>query len=72
MSMEELKVFKKVDNIAEYVKEGLKSGRLTVEEVAKFARIHARQGILGEEIVTKMANGLEETRNTVTLDEETL
>jgi hypothetical protein len=71
MSMEELKVFKKVDNIAEYVKEGLKSGRLTVEEVAKFARIHARQGILGEEIVTKMANGLEETRNTVTLDEET-
>ena len=36
MSMEELKHFKKVDNIAEYVKEGIKSGRLTVDEVAKF------------------------------------
>lgn len=71
MSMEELKYFKKIDNIAEYVKEGIKSGKLTVEEVAKFARIHARQGLLGEEIVTKMANGLEETRNTVTADEKT-
>ena len=71
MSMEELKYFKKVDNIAEYVREGIKSGRLTVDEVAKFARIHARQGTLGEEIVTKMANGLEETRNTVTADEKT-
>lgn len=71
MSMEELKYFKKVDNIAEYVREGIKSGRLTVEEVAKFARIQARQGTLGEEVVTKMANGLEETRNSVKLDEKT-
>ena len=71
MSMEELQYFKKVDNITEYVREGIKSGRLTVDEVAKFARIHARQGVLGEEIITKMANGLEETRNTVTADEKT-
>lgn len=71
MSMEELKHFKRVDNIAEYVKEGIKSGRLTVDEVAKFARIQARQGTLGEEIVTKMANGLEETRNSVKIDEKT-
>ena len=71
MSMEELKYFKKVDNIAEYVREGIKSGRLTVEEVAKFARIQARQGELGEEVVTKMANGLEETRNAVKLDGKT-
>lgn len=71
MSMEELKYFKKVDNIAEYVREGIKSGRLTVEEVAKFARIQARQGTLGEEVVTKMANGLEETRNSVKIDEKT-
>ncbi len=71
MSMEELKHFKKIDNISEYVREGIKSGRLTVDEVAKFARIHARQGTLGEEIITKMANGLEETRNTVTVDEKT-
>ncbi|MGM9969237.1 MAG: hypothetical protein ACI35S_02455, partial [Anaeroplasma sp.] len=65
------KNFRKVENIAEYVREGIKSGKLTIEEVAKFARIHARQGELGEEIVTIMANGLEETRNTVTLDEKT-
>lgn len=71
MSMEELKYFKNIDNIAEYVREGIKSGKLTVEEVAKFARIQARQGSLGEEIVTKMANGLEETRNTVIADEKT-
>ena len=30
MSMEEIKYFKKVDNIAEYVREGIKSGRLKV------------------------------------------
>ncbi len=71
MSLDELKYFKKVDNIAEYVEKGLISGKLTVEEVAKFARIHARQGIPGEEVVTKMANGLEETKNTVKLDEKT-
>lgn len=68
--MEE-KNFKKIENIAEYVKEAIASGRLTVEEVAKFARIHARQGKIGEEVITKMANGLEETRNTVKADEKT-
>lgn len=71
MSMEEIKHFKKIENIGEYVKEGIISGRLTVDEVAKFARIHARQGKVGEEIVTTMANGLEETRNTVIVDEKT-
>ena len=71
MSIEELKYFKKIDNISEYVREGIRLGRLTVDEVAKFARIRARQGSLGEEIITKMANGLEETRNTVTADEKT-
>lgn len=71
MSIEELKYFKKIDNISEYVREGIRLGRLTVDEVAKFARIRARQGSLGEEIITKMANGLEETRNTVTTDEKT-
>lgn len=71
MAMEELKYFKKIDNISEYVKEGIKSGKLTVDEVAKFARIQARQGTLGEEVVTNMANGLEETKNTVKIDEKT-
>lgn len=71
MSMEELKYFRPVDNIAEYVSEGIKSGKLTVDEVSKFARIKARQGTVGEEIVTKMSNGLEETRNSVKIDEKT-
>ena len=63
--------FKKVDNILEYATEGIESGTLTVDEVAKFARIKAEQGELGQEVVTKMGNGLEETRNTVKLDEKT-
>ncbi len=71
MSMEELKYIKKIDNIAEYVKEGIKSGRLTVDEVAKFARIHARQGTVGEKVATIMKSGLNETNNTVKLDEKT-
>ena len=29
MSIEELKYFKKIDNITEYVREGIKSGKLT-------------------------------------------
>lgn len=71
MSMDGLKYFKKIDNISEYVREGIKSGKFTVDEVTKFARIKARQGQVGEEVVTKMANGLEETRNSVKLDEKT-
>lgn len=69
--MEELKYFKKVDNITEYVKNGIKSGKLIVDEVAKFARIKARQGTVGEEVMTQMANGLEETKNTVKIDKTT-
>ncbi|MGE5473620.1 MAG: hypothetical protein ACM3UU_05310 [Ignavibacteriales bacterium] len=63
--------FKKVDNILGYVSEGISNGTFTVDEVAKFARISAVQGEVGQEVVTKMANGLEETRNTVKLDEKT-
>lgn len=72
MSIEELKKhFKKIDNIEEYVKEGIKSGKLPVDEVVKSARIFARRGILGEEVITWDDNGLEETRNIVKLDEKT-
>lgn len=72
MSFEEdIKYFKKVDNITEYVKKGIKSGILTVDEVAKFTRIHARQGYVGEKIITTIANGLEETKNIVKIDEKT-
>lgn len=65
------RMFKKVEDVAEYVREGIESGELTIEEVAKFARIRARQGTIGEEVITKMANGLEETRNVVKADEKT-
>ncbi len=65
------KMFKKVENVAEYVREGIEEGKITVEEVAKVAKIKARQGTIGEEVVTVMANGLEETRNVVTADEKT-
>lgn len=67
MPANELKYFKKVDNIAEYVKEGIISGRLTVDEVAKFARIRARQGNVGEVVDTILDN----TTNIVRLDEKT-
>ncbi len=60
--------FKNVD-IVSYTKELLDSGKITLEEVEKFARIQARQGVVGEEIITKMQNGLEETKNVVTADE---
>lgn len=63
--------FKRVEDIIQYVKERLAKGELTVEEAAKFARIQARQGRVGEEVVTVTANGLEETKNTVKLDEKT-
>ena len=71
MAIEELKHFEKVKDIREYIIEGIKTGKLTVDEVVKVARIQARQGKLGEEVITKMANGLEETRNVVKLDKET-
>ena len=71
MSIEENIAFKRIDNILDYVREGIKSGNLTVDEVAKFARIYARQGIPGEEVITKMKNNLEETKNIVTIDKIT-
>ena len=48
--------FKRVENIIQYVKEKLAKGELTVEEAAKFARIRARQGRVGEEVVTVTSN----------------
>lgn len=49
----------------------IKSGNLSVDEVAKFARIYASQGIPGEEVITKMKNNLDETKNIVTTDKIT-
>ena len=65
MSLEQS--FKEVNGPA-YAK-GQIAGNGEVFEAAKFARIKARPGIEGEEIVTIMENGLEETKNTVKLDE---
>ena len=67
MLLEAIKYFKKIDNIAKYVKEGLKSGKLIVDEIEKFARIKARQGVVGQRINTALDN----TTNTVKLDEKT-
>ncbi len=63
--------FRRIENIADYVAEALRNGTAEISEVAKFARITAVQGVEGQEVVTTMANGLEETRNTVTLDPTT-
>ena len=65
------KEFKRIENIAEYVKDGVKNGTMPLDEVAKFARIKARKGKVNEEVITKMANGLEETKNVVKIDEKT-
>lgn len=53
-----------VSDIKAYVEEKLAEGQKP-QLYAKTARIKARPGVVGEEIVTKMADGHEETRNTV-------
>lgn len=55
---------KTIENLQEYVAEQLANGAKP-KLYAKTARIQARPGKVGEEIVTKMKNGLEETRNIV-------
>ena len=61
--------FRKIENIKEYLTEGLKSGKIQSKTYQKSGEITARVGEIGEEIVTVMANGLQETKNTVTVDE---
>ena len=61
--------------VEEYVKEGLLSGKLTPIEAEKFARIIARQGTLGEEVISwsvdSLGNAIEEKRDTVKVDSKT-
>ena len=68
------KEFKKV-NVYEYVKEGLVSGKLVPIEAEKFARIIARQGNVGEVVVSwsvdKDGNEIKEKEDVVTLDKDT-
>ena len=61
--------FRKIENIKEYLTEGIKNGKFQSETYQKTGEITARVGKIGEEIVTVMANGLQETRNSVKADE---
>lgn len=61
--------FRKIENVKEYLTDGLKSGKFQSKTYQKSGKITARVGKIGEEIVTVMANGLEETKNVVTADE---
>lgn len=61
--------FRKIENIKAYLTEGLKNGKFQSRTYQKSGEITARIGIIGEEILTIMANGLQETKNIVTEDE---
>lgn len=66
--------YKKVD-IANYVSEGLKNGTLIPIQAEKFARIIAKQGNVGDEIISwstdENGNEVKEKINQVKLDETT-
>lgn len=62
--------FKKVD-VNEYVKEGLENGTMVPRTAVKFARIVARQGVVGQEVESFTANGLLEKVDKIKLDEQT-
>lgn len=60
----------------EYVKEGLESGRMVPKVAAKFARIDARKGQVGEEIISwsvdsNTGEAVKEKISKVSLDEKT-
>ena len=59
-------------NILEYVKEKQETGELGFKEAQKFQRIEARQGTVGEQVQTILADGTVETEpREVKLDEKT-
>ena len=58
-------------NVNEYVKNGLLDGTLVPRNAIKFARIVARQGIVGEVVETYTANGILEKKSLVELDKIT-
>lgn len=62
--------FKKV-SVNQYVKEGLEKGTMIPRTAVKFARIVARQGVVGQEVESFTANGLSEKVAVVELDEVT-
>lgn len=66
--------YQKVE-VVRYVKEGLESGRMVPRQAEKFARIMARPGVVGEEVITfsvdSMGNEIKEKVAYVTLNENT-
>ncbi len=63
--------FLKIENIKDYVEDAVNSKKIRPQKYAKSAVITAVQGVVGEKISTIMSNGLHETDNIVTLDENT-
>ena len=68
--MEGIKYFKPI-NADEYVRRGIVEGRFVPEEVRKCARISARRGVEGQEIVTILPSGLREVAGVVRIDPKT-
>lgn len=66
--------YKKVD-VLKYVKEGLENGTLVPRKAEKFARISARRGIEGEEVISWSVDSegkeVKEKVATVKVDEKT-
>ncbi len=62
--------FKKINNIKEYLTACISSGRSEVKLYQKFQKVNARAGQIGEAVSTVMTNGLLETVNNVTADED--
>ena len=67
--MEE-KIFTKVDGRA-YAEAGIACGELTPVVAVKFARVLARRGVVGEEVISYSQNGIVEKVATVSEDPET-
>ena len=67
--MEE-KIFTKVDGKA-YAEAGIACGELTPVVAVKFARVLARRGVVGEEVISYSQNGIVEKVATVSEDPET-
>ncbi len=63
--------FLEIENIKKYVEKIVKEKGIIPSKYVKATTIKAVQGVVGEKISTIMSNGLHETDNIVTLDENT-
>ena len=64
------KIFTRVDGRA-YAEAGIASGELKPVVAVKFARVKARRGVVGEEVISYSQNGIVEKVDTVSEDPET-